>query len=69
MKFDEITTGVGNNFSCIYCWTNLINGKKYIGKRSCKCPIEEDKYIGILAKHNVFMIECQDTEVGILTRT
>lgn len=32
MKFYEITTGVNNNFSCIYCWTNLINNKKYIGQ-------------------------------------
>ena len=30
----------------VYETTNLINGKKYIGKRSCKCPIEEDKYMG-----------------------
>ena len=30
----------------VYEKTNLINGKKYIGKRSCKCPIEEDKYMG-----------------------
>lgn len=30
----------------IYKITNKINNMKYIGKRSCKCPIEEDKYMG-----------------------
>lgn len=30
----------------VYRITNLINGKKYIGKRSCKCKIENDKYMG-----------------------
>ena len=30
----------------VYEITNLINGKKYIWKRSCKCSIEEDKYMG-----------------------
>lgn len=30
----------------VYEITNKINGKKYIGKRSCKCEITDDKYMG-----------------------
>lgn len=30
----------------VYKITNLVNGKMYIGKRSCKKDIEKDKYIG-----------------------
>ena len=30
----------------IYLTINLINGKKYIGKRSCDCDISEDTYLG-----------------------
>lgn len=30
----------------IYLITNKINGKKYIGKRSCNCDINKDKYMG-----------------------
>lgn len=30
----------------IYIITNLINNKKYIGKRSTRFSIEQDKYMG-----------------------
>lgn len=30
----------------IYITTNLINQKKYIGKRKCVCDVEQDAYIG-----------------------
>lgn len=30
----------------VYEITNLVNEKKYIGKRSCNCTIEEDEYMG-----------------------
>ena len=30
----------------VYEVTNNINGRKYIGKRSCNCPIEKDMYFG-----------------------
>lgn len=29
----------------VYEITNMINGKKYIGKIICNCLIEEDKYM------------------------
>lgn len=32
MKLYEINSKKKYNFSCIYLWTNLINGKKYVGQ-------------------------------------
>lgn len=30
----------------VYEITNLVNGRKYIGKRSCHCEISKDRYMG-----------------------
>ena len=30
----------------VYLTTNLLNGKQYVGERSCNCEIENDKYLG-----------------------
>lgn len=31
----------------IYLTENLVTGRKYIGKRKCKCKTDEDTYLGI----------------------
>ena len=35
MKLYEINKKKEYNFSCIYLWTNLVNGKKYVGQTEC----------------------------------
>lgn len=35
MKLYEINKKKEYNFSCIYLWTNLVNGKKYVGQTTC----------------------------------
>lgn len=35
MKLYEINKKKEYNFSCIYLWTNLVNGKKYVGQTMC----------------------------------
>ena len=44
----------------VYEITNLANGKKYIGKRSCKCSIEDDTYMG-----SGYLIKRAITKYGI----
>ena len=43
-------------FHYIYMIKNTINNKCYIGKRSCHCPIWEDKYMG----SGVYLIKAQN---------
>lgn len=33
-------------FYYVYLTTNLLNGKQYVGDRSCNCEPEKDKYLG-----------------------
>lgn len=35
MKLYEINKEKEYDFSCIYLWTNLVNGKKYVGQTTC----------------------------------
>ena len=35
MKLYEIDNKKKYDFSCIYLWTNLVNGKKYVGQTTC----------------------------------
>lgn len=35
MKLYEINKKKEYHFSCIYLWTNLVNGKKYVGQTTC----------------------------------
>ena len=45
-------------FHYIYIIKNTINNKFYIGKRTCHCPVWEDKYMGsgvYLIKHKINM--------------
>jgi group I intron endonuclease len=35
MKLYEINSKKKYDFSCIYLWTNLVNGKKYVGQTTC----------------------------------
>lgn len=35
MKLYEINKKKEYDFSCIYLWTNLVNGKKYVGQTTC----------------------------------
>ena len=61
----------------VYQITNQLNGKIYVGKRSCKCSIEDDAYMGsgihirrAIKKHGIenfsktIIDVCDDTEMA-----
>ena len=53
----------------VYEITNLINGMKYIGKRSCNCDIEDDKYMGssVILKRSINKYGTENFKKEVLT--
>jgi hypothetical protein len=35
-----------NKIHYVYIITNLLNGKQYVGDRTCKCDLNKDLYMG-----------------------
>ena len=71
MKLYEINSKKKYDFSCIYLWTNLINGKKYVGQTTCfyrrmkcyRCSFPND-----YMKHAVNKYGIENFDISILER-